>query len=198
MRATIRLVIKQHRFELFAFGLLIGLALAASIYFLIVLAGLPIATCFTETTPSAACTAANDTYSTIGYPIQVLHWIAIPLTSVAAVFIGVSIVGREIERGTAVLIWSTTGNRVRWLLGQFAVVAVFIVVVASIYGLALDAINAIALPMVPLGRSLINYEFRGWLIPIRALVGLSAATFAGQPSAGSCPRCSSRSSAQRS
>jgi hypothetical protein len=177
MRTIIRLTIKQHRFGLVGFGLILlaftaGVAALAA-YF----ASLDIGACANDT--SEACRAVNRQVSMVGTQAVLLRAASLPVAVLAGVFVGVPIVASEIERGTGVLPWTMGRSRIRWFLPRVLIIGVIIAFLAALLGLALDAMQQSLAPWVPINASLTNYEIRGWLVPARALVGFAAGVLAG-------------------
>lgn len=176
MRTTVRLTLKQHRFGIVGFGLIL-LALAIAVAAIAAyLTSLGVAVC--QHDPSPACAIVLQQASTINPPANLLRAASLPVTVLAGVFLGVPIVASEVERGTAVLPWVLARSRVGWLLERALAVGVCVAVLATFLGLALDALQQ-SVTTVPIGASLADYEGRGWLVPARALVGFGAGLLAG-------------------
>lgn len=176
MGTTVRLTLKQHRFGVVGFGLvLLAFAVAGAVvaaYF----AMLGVAAC--EQDPAPTCRAVLQQASTINQPANLVRAASLPVAVLAGVFLGAPIVAAEIERGTAVLPWVLARSRVRWLLGRVLTVGSCVALLATLLGLALDALQQ-SITTVPIGASLADYEGRGCLVPARALVGFAAGVFAG-------------------
>ncbi|HWP63438.1 MAG TPA: hypothetical protein VNO86_08210 [Candidatus Binatia bacterium] len=176
MRTTIRLTLKQHRFGIIGFGLIllafvIGVTAIAGY-----LTSLGVAACEHDTGP--ACRVAWQRAGAVGVPANLLRAAALPVVVLAGVFLGVPIVATEVERGTAILPWILARSRVRWLLARVCTIGAVLALPATAVGLALDALQQ-STTTVPIGASLADYEGRGWLVPARALVGFAAGVLAG-------------------
>ena len=65
----------------------------------------------------------------------------------AGLFLGVPIVARELERGTARLAWSLTPSRMRWYLARMLPVLVVLALVTFLAGVAADRFVAATTPM---------------------------------------------------
>jgi hypothetical protein len=177
MRTTIRLTVKQHRFGIVGFGLILLAFTAGAAALAAYFASLGIGECLNDT--SAACMAINRQISAVNTPTSLLRLASLPVAVLAGVFVGVPIVAAEIERGTAVLPWTLGRSRIRWFLPRILIVGAIIALLATLLGLALDAMQQSLAPSVPITSNLTLYEARGWLVPARALVGFAAGVFAG-------------------
>ena len=83
--------------------------------------------------------------------------------------------------------WTLGRSRIRWFLPRILIVGAIIALLATLLGLALDALQQSLTPWVPIWSSLTFYEARGWLVPARALVGFAAGVFAGATFGRSLP-----------
>lgn len=177
MRTAVRLMAKQYRLEIWVFALGAGIAalllLAGALY----LDGFAVATC--DGSPALACATTNSAIDLIGPMYRNLAIIATPVAILAGLLIGVTIVGREVETRTAVMAWTLSPSRIRWLVPRVAIAAAAIVLLAAVAGLSLDTAFARLDPGAPLGQDLRQYELRGWLVPARALVAFAVGTLAG-------------------
>jgi hypothetical protein len=177
MATTIRLTIKQHRFGVLGFGLIL-LALAAVAGALAgYLGSLDLAAC--DDGPSAACVEVGTRIQAVTPLALLIEAGSLPTAIIAGVFVGVPLVATEIERGTAVLPWTFGRSRVAWLLPRLVILGSVLAVLATLPGLALDALVQATDPDVPIAENLALHEIRGWLVPARALVGFGAGVFAG-------------------
>ncbi len=177
MGIEIRLIFKQYRFGILGFGLILSV-LAASLWGLaIYFSGLGIAACHNVTTPD--CMAVAAAINAVGTLTVMLRVSATPVAIFAGVFLGVPIIATEIERGTAVLPWTMSRSRVRWLLPRILAIGLLLAVLSAAIGLALDAIEQALFPWLAVTSNLRDYEMRGWLVPVRAIAGLGAGLLAG-------------------
>jgi hypothetical protein len=176
VRTSVRLTLKQHRFGIIGFGLILLAFVVAVAAIAAYLSNLGVAAC--QQDPSAACRVVLQQASTINLPANLLRAGSLPVAVLAGVFLGVPIVAAEVERGTAVLPWVLARSRVGWLLERILIVGVCVVVPATLLGLALDGLQQ-SVTTFPIGASLADYEGRGWLVPARACVGFAAGVFAG-------------------
>ena len=156
--------------------LLVALAAlgAATLFVSARLAGIDVAGCGT-----ADCTALLDQrgrLERLSLPLQELSAV---LPIFAGLLVGVAIVGREIERNTAVLAWSMGLSRLRWLSARVLVVGAVIVLGSAIPAIATEALSAAAHPGVDLARSFANLGGRGSVVIERALIALAVGVLAG-------------------
>lgn len=177
MRTTARLIAKQYRLELFIFALgsiLVSLLLIVGAFYL---DNFPVATC--DGNPALECVGTMSAIDLLGPMYRNLSFIVTPVAIIAGLLVGVTIVGREVETKTAMMAWTLSPSRLRWLLPRLVVPAATILILAGAAGLSLDALFARLAPGVPLGENLRDYELRGWLVPARALEAFAVATLAG-------------------
>ena len=179
----IRLAVWPHRVEL-----LIGASLAAVVGAgsVLVLGSLA------ATTPPPACLAdlanipatpecasvsdflgiASEWGARLFASMAILPW-------VVGVFLGVMIVAREIELGTATFAWSMSPDRRRWLLTRAAVVGGLLVLLLIVPSALSTEMQRQARPWVAPEMTLDNYGLRGPLVVLRGLAAMSLALVIG-------------------
>ena len=101
------------------------------------------------------------------------------MISVIGLFLGVPIVGREIERGTTRLAWSLGSSRWRWYLSRVLPMAAVVVVASFVAGVAMDRFFAASTPNQDLTQSFSGYGARGGLLAARALFLFGVSVVAG-------------------
>jgi hypothetical protein len=179
MRPEIRLILTQYRFGLVGFSLIL-VVIAAALWGLAALfASSGLRECGGVTAGSACVDLANRLapYTLLA---GMLQGVATPAVMFAGVYVGTPIIASEIERGTAVLPWTMGASRLRWLAPRVVLIAVWLFVFSTAIGLGIDRIHEIAIsPNIPITENLDKYEFRGWIVPARALVAFAAALLAG-------------------
>lgn len=185
MRTTIRLTLKQHRFGVLGFGIILVAIAAGAAALAVYFNSLDIGTCATEV--SEACDAIAQQMGAMVGPMYLLRGASVPIAILAGVFVGVPIVASEIERGTAILPWTVVRSRVRWFLPRVLIVGGVLVFLTALVGLSLDAMHQSLYPLVPITADLNWYEARGWLVPARALVGFAVGVLAGAALGRSLP-----------
>jgi hypothetical protein len=167
-----RLTLRLGRFEIISFGALI---LVFSVVTVIVAARIdglrPPAACFIPSdSPSQACDlATNAWYSAQSGAPGVAAGLAIFLSFAAGIFLGVPIVARELERGTARLAWSLAPSRTRWFLTRMVPALTLLAVASLIAGVAADRFISASSPDPDLSNSFTGFGFRGVLIASRAV-----------------------------
>lgn len=177
MRTAVLLMAKQYRLEIFVFAFGAGLASLLLLTGAFYLDGFAIATC--DGSPAPACATTVSAIDLVGPMYRNLSFIVTPAAILAGLLVGVTIVGREVETRTAMMAWTLSPSRIRWLVPRVAAAAAAIVVLAAAAGLSLDTLYARLGPGVPLGANLHDYELRGWLVPARALGAFAIGTLAG-------------------
>lgn len=177
MRTAARLMAKQYRLELVIFAMGAGVASLVLIAGALYLDGFPVATCDGNLAPE--CAGTNLALNLVSPLYRNVSFVVTPIAILAGLLIGVTIVGREVETRTAMMAWTLSPSRIRWLLPRVGIAAVGLIVLAGSVGLSLDALFARLDPGSPLAENLRQYELRGWLIPVRALEAFSIGTLVG-------------------
>jgi hypothetical protein len=175
--SEIRLIVKQYRFGLVGFGLILGTIAVALAVLAAYFSTLDLGRCQDASTPE--CLAALSSAGRLSVVANMLQAMARPTVVFAGVFLGASIIATEIERGTAVIAWTVGGSRARWLAPRVLLVGLVLIAAAVAIGVALDVVHHALDPSIPLTASLNAYETRGWLIPARASVAFGAGLLAG-------------------
>ncbi|MBA3779196.1 MAG: hypothetical protein H0X16_07860 [Chloroflexi bacterium] len=115
---------------------------------------------------------ASEWASVLFVAMAVLPWLV-------GTLIGVVIVGREIEHGTATLAWSLAPDRRRWLITRVAVAAALVVLLLAIPSILATEMQRIAQPWVPPESTFENYGLRGPLIVVRGVAAFGIALLVG-------------------
>jgi ABC-type transport system involved in multi-copper enzyme maturation permease subunit len=106
------------------------------------------------------------------------------LSFAAGLFLGVPIVARELERGTARLAWSLAPSRMRWYLSRMLPVLIVLALITFVAGIAADRYVASTTAETDLANSFTNFGFRGLLIASRAVflfaVGVAVGSIVGR------------------
>lgn len=189
----VRLTLRLNRFELLAFGgALVVLAAATVLSAAWVDSLRPAADCFASRTnagigsptfsygSTAGCDGAfNAWYMAAGGLAGLGTGLLIFISFAAAAFLGVSIVARELERGTSRLAWSMAPSRTRWFLARMVPILVVLGAVTLLAGLAVDRFIAASTQDPDLSRSFVAFGFRGLLIASRAIFIFAVAVAVG-------------------
>jgi hypothetical protein len=102
---------------------------------------------------------------------------AVPL--LVAPLIGVAVVGRELERGTARLAWSIAPSRTVWVVRRVVPLALVVAGLGLLAGASLDRLFAGIEPWVDPGRSMTDLGGRGVPFAARVLFVFAIALLAG-------------------
>ncbi len=177
-----RITLRLHRFELVAFGLALGgLAVALLIHAAVLANAQPGPECLVVTdavTPQ--CEAAFQRFSEAQQGI--LSIVTTPFLVVVyaiGLFLGVPIVGRELERGTVRLAWSLGPSRWRWYAARVVPILLFVAALTFLAGIASDQFFAASRPGTDMSRSFDGYGARGGLLASRAVFIFAVAVVVG-------------------
>jgi hypothetical protein len=154
MTSRFRMAIRIQRFEIWSCVLLVAVV---AITALIVRArlegvGAPVE-CLTPwifpdvVYDAARCDPLNTAFFQIsrqeaGLVLSAMY--AVPL--VVGLLLGVGLVGREIEGGTAPTVWALAGSRRRWLLGRLVPILLILVALLTFLAIATDLLAAARVP----------------------------------------------------
>jgi ABC-type transport system involved in multi-copper enzyme maturation permease subunit len=167
----IRLTIRLHRFELYAFGAaLVVLAIAAFAGSAYVDGLRPGPECMAiDGSSPASCEPGLRTWNEAQQMIGGL--VLSPTLALAfaiGAFLGVPIVARELERGTTRLAWSLAPSRWRWFAVRALPVLAIIVVLTFVAGAAVDRFFAASVQGEDPAASFTLFGARGVLLAARA------------------------------
>lgn len=98
---------------------------------------------------------------------------------IAGLLVGVPLVGREIEWGTAPLAWTLARSRRRWLLARAVPVGLILGLVLAMPAIAAFVLEGAAEPAVDPGASFQDFGLRGAPIVARGLLAYGIAVLAG-------------------
>lgn len=176
--SRITLPLRQSRTELLLLAAIVSAISLAMFMTAGSLDSLHLGSCF-GSSPDSACgprfAAADNLMGTVQYLL--LAGAGAPI--LAGAILGVAVVGRELDQGTATLAWSFARSRRRWLVSRWFVLGLALVVISALPAAAGSHLVGSADPSVDPGSSLVNYALRGWLVPARAIMVYGIATVAG-------------------
>jgi hypothetical protein len=179
----IRLSLRLSRFELGFLGIVVALVVSASFGVAAQLDALaPPAVCFEpyEFAPPEGCEAASSGFyelqNRFGGPLLGLL-VAVPL--LAGAILGVTIVAREVERGTARLAWSVTTSRVRWYAVRLLPTLLVFGAIAFAAGVAADRLEGAVRPGMDMTTSFDGFGNRGVIVAGRAVFVFAIAVVVG-------------------
>ncbi|MEA2546711.1 MAG: hypothetical protein QOI09_1984 [Chloroflexota bacterium] len=98
---------------------------------------------------------------------------------VAGLLIGVPLVARELEGGTARLAWSLGPSRIRWFVQRALPALVMVGLAALLIGLTSDALYRAFQPGHDLDQSFLGFRQRGLLVGVEAVLVASVALALG-------------------
>lgn len=98
---------------------------------------------------------------------------------VAGMLLGVGLVSREVETGTAALAWALSGSRVRWLAARMLPVMAALIVLLAVLAVVSDGLLAARQPWVAQGRSLVDLDGHGGILILRGVIAFLLAVLVG-------------------
>lgn len=160
---AVRLILKQFRFEL---TVIVGVLLACGVVGLVVIGWLPglradLAAC----DEGYQCIGIQDAVGRMEAVGGLVSAVASAIGAFGSVVLGVAVVGREVERGTAVLAWPLARSRRRWLFARATLIGVVVAIAALFATMVGDALVPVLRPGNASATTFINWELRG-LLPI--------------------------------
>jgi len=176
------LAMRLARFELITLG---GAVLLVSISGILmashILSLAPPLACrvFDGTVPEATCEAAAAAWYGASRFTAVLQALLVALPLAAGLFLGVPLVARELERGTARLAWSLAPSRTSWLVTRLVPTVVVVGAVSLVAGFAADRLLVAVEPDLDLENSFVSFSSHGGLIASRAVFVFSLAVVIG-------------------
>lgn len=179
---SLRLSVRLARFELFTFGaailLFAGVEIAGAAWIDSLRPG---PDCLGATSePSLLCSRALDTwYRAQQGPIGIFSLLLLFCSSAVGIFLGVPIVGREVERGTARLAWSLAPSRIAWFASRTWPSLLVVALLTMLAGIALDRMVASTQPQVDPANAFVDFGARGILVASRAVFVFGIALAAG-------------------
>ena len=181
---TTRLTLRLHRFEAFAFVVLVvaGVGLA-----FLVGARLDAIRydprCYDTTGLVPVTTACQQAMNRFSAMVDgEANEVAIITTFVpflAGLLLGTPIVGREVERGTTRLAWALSPSRQRWFLQRLIPVLVVVAGGSFLLGVAGDRLIGASQPQLDPANAFDQFGFRGVVIAARAVFVFGLAVLVG-------------------
>lgn len=155
---------RPFRFELFALGAIgaVIIMVAGGVALRLLSFGVP-GSCFDS--PDVACVpyarAMADYLATAISWAQPAMITAAILPVLAALLVGVGIVGKEIDQGTTVLAWSLAPSRSRWLLQRLIPMGFLLVALCLVAGALADLLMGLQRPPLDQGHNFEGLGARG-------------------------------------
>jgi hypothetical protein len=129
--------------------------------------------------PAVSCQAAGQSFESV-FGMGELIMGSITLISVGiGLFLGVPLVAREVEQGTAQLAWTIGRSRVRWLIGRVVFATLVGVVLLGMLAVMTDVLAAAMRPEIDTSQAFWFYGGRGPLVVGRGMLGLGAGVLIG-------------------
>ena len=181
-----RLAYRIQRFELLAVALLVAAVAVAALVAREHLVSLTVATsCFSELL-SQGPMAGTECVDSAQQFFVVDNSEAVPLMQafgtvalVAGGLLGVGMVSRELETGTAGLAWALAGSRRQWLFGRLMPIAAALIALLAVLAVTSDMLLAARQPWVAPDQSLVDLDAHGWVLVLRGLVALLIGVLVG-------------------
>jgi hypothetical protein len=129
--------------------------------------------------PAIACQAAGQRFSGTFSTAEIIirnTWLA---GIAIGLVLGVPLVAREVEHGTAQLAWTVGRSRVRWLIGRVAFAALVAVLLTALLAATTEVLATAMLPDINMSQDFNLHGNRGPLIVGRAMLGLGAGVLVG-------------------
>jgi hypothetical protein len=191
MRTTLRLLLKTHRFEVVAIVLACVVLAGADLFLANQLdaAALPAACVFVPGSgpqPPAAgsaqdldCQARNDALDSIQGRVTEALGFGAALPVLAGILLGVAVVGRELETGTASLAWTLGRSRTRWFVTRCLALAAILGVALALPALAANMLEGARQPLADPGSSFADGGVRGSVFVLRGVMAFGVGLVAG-------------------
>ena len=178
-----RVLLRPHRFEAASVAVLAVLTfiVAGGLVIRLLAYAIP-AECFVRAA-GASCIehqpALEAYFETAGiWGVVAVALIAL-MPAVSGVFFGLSLVGKELDQGTATFAWSLAPSRRRWLLLRVVPIGAAIVVIGLAAGALADVVQALREPFMDANGGLANLGIRGPVIGAEALAYFGLALLVG-------------------
>jgi hypothetical protein len=178
----VRLTLRLHRFELFAFGAAIIALTVAAFAAAAYIEGFRVPPECLTIDGGEVPLACDSAYRRLGDAQTIGALVVSPLllvTFAMGLFLGVPVIARELERGTVRLAWWLTPSRWRWYLARLLPILGVVVVLTFASGVAADRLFGANNPGVDVSKSFDGYGVRGGLLAARALFVFAVAVLVG-------------------
>lgn len=129
--------------------------------------------------PAAPCAVAGETFGSIfelGELVVGSSWL---LSVGVGLFLGVPLVAREVEQGTAQLAWTVGRSRLQWLIGRVAFATTVALVLLAILAVMTDVLAAAMRPEINTAQAFWFYGGRGPFLIGAGLLSLGAGVLVG-------------------
>lgn len=177
---VIRLTLKLHRYELVGSAAAVVIATAAALWALQQLtAATPPLACLQDPSLEEGCEGTVRFYELVeAYAAKVFVGMAV-LPFLAGILLGAPLVAQEVERQTAVVAWSLSPSRFRWLTERVVLLLAALVLLVSIPAMVTQFLEAARAPQFDPATSFQDHGLRGLPLLARAVAAFGLAVAAG-------------------
>jgi ABC-type transport system involved in multi-copper enzyme maturation permease subunit len=174
---TARLVLKLQRFEVLVLTIAMIALTLVSLFVAGRLSAIPVelATC----RDPSSCMALQEEFNQLRLQATPITLINVVLPVFAGLIVGVAIVAREIERGTATLPWAMSASRRTWFMRRIVILGGLLAALSALPWITSELLAGASNPGVDMAHSFREVETRGPIIVARVLVAFSLASLAG-------------------
>lgn len=128
---------------------------------------------------AVSCQAAGQSFESVFGAGELIMGSITLISAGIGLFLGVPLVAREVEQGTAQLAWTVGRSRVRWLIGRVAFATLVGVVLLGLLAVMTDVLAAAMRPEIDTSQAFWFYGGRGPLVVGRGMLGLGVGVLIG-------------------
>ena len=177
--AATRLTYRINRFEIRAILAATALSIVVSALVIWWLRTSGYAECIVATEITVGCLELQGLGAWATRIASVSLQLATAFPVLAGLLLGVPLIARELDKGTARLAWSLGPQRRRWYLQRVLPVVVVVAVAAMAIGIVAEQLTALFSPGVDLASSFTGFRGRGVLLATGAVLVVSVAVAVG-------------------
>lgn len=179
MTTWLRTVFRMQRFEFLALAVATGVWTIGAAFFVWQMSQITSANpeCFGHTPSAPNCPAIQALFAPWEQGAQALLAIVFAAPILVGLVLGVPVVAREIEQGTAQIAWSLSLSRTRWFLWRAAPVLLGAALALSVFAIGGELLVRGRLGLADPG--FLSFADRGLLIVLRGTAFLAIAAFVG-------------------
>ena len=130
-------------------------------------------TCFPMESAGAGCGQALERFNVLADMGNRLLYFSFGAPFGMGLLLGVPLVAREVDHGTAAMAWTLSRSRTRWLASRVAFVALVVIGLLALISVASDVMAQAMRPDLSLAADFTWYGRRGGLIVMRGLLALA-------------------------
>lgn len=167
----VRLAFRLHRFEIVGIGLLLAIVAVASVWLAWRLDATGYgANCSLTGNNAPDCEVMGRSFYEQQAQVPLVQGLLIALPFLLGILVGVPLVARELERGTARLAWSLAPSRSRWFLLRLLPLLAVVSALSFAAAVALDHLLAALEPWADPSRSFAAFGARGIVFAARSVL----------------------------